>query len=711
MEAHDPSAPTPASPHAFGEIDLWRHWYLLLNQWWMIVLCVAFGLACAMAYLRHTPKIYASTATLEVDTEAKKSSAVQQLMPLEFRGNESLKTTEQALMASSLILRVIEQSGLEQSTRFLPPRSAGLAYGKSELVELFQKKLGVSLRRGTRLIDVTIEDEDPERARFLTELYVKNFLSEDLEQRMRVSRESSAALQKAADDLKVKLEKSERKLQEYREENRAVSLEEKQNIIVDKLKDLNLKATASKEQRLRLESDVAIIERESSAHPEKLLQLASITNNPEVDGLRRRIQEKESEFSALKERYLELHPRYIQAEVQLQELRQSLLKAATKAGEQVIQTYNAAKAVEEKLATALAEQEKASLRLHALSIQYNVLVREVESDRALYAAVLNGLKETNASNHLAVSSLRIMDPPLTPTRPVRPKTLKILLVSSLAGIFLGAFLVHAFDALRGTIRSLNDVEIGLGLPVLASVPAGKYPTESAENVIHSAPQSPEAEAFRFLRTSIGLLGRESEHRVVLFTSAVPDEGKTFCALNYGACLAKQGLRTLLIDANLRHPQLGNMVSDGAPTEEGLSDCLSGSASLSDTFRQTRFFGLFVLSAGHRAPNPSELLGSKAFGELIHEAMERFDRIVIDTSPVNLFSDALVLTHFAQSICMVVRANSTRRRTVLRALRLIARTGRKPDGIILNRVKLRKGADQTAPSMTDLGQITAAGSTR
>jgi succinoglycan biosynthesis transport protein ExoP len=701
---HSPGAPAqthlphPAlrSSHAHdhddsGDIDLMRYWSLLLGQWWIILLSLLLGLGAAWTHLSRAPRIYASTATLELQNDSKKVSAVQALMPAEMRGNELLKTAEQALMASKLILNVIQETGLEKNPTFARPLPPSKAYEESELVELFSKKLSVNLRRGTRLIDITVEDEDPKLARSLAETLVDRFLKEDLEQKLSVTRASSQALENAAEKLKLKLQESEKKLQEYREKHHAVSLEERQNIIVDKLKDLNFKSTAARELRLRLESDLAVIQREKDAAPQNLLRLSSISSNSDVDTLRKRIQDKKSEFAVLKERYLELHPKYQQAEVQLAELEDSLNAAILKVAQQLVQNYEAAKNVEDKLAASLHEQEKLSLQLHALSIPYNVLVREVESDRALYASVLNGLKEANASNYFESSSMRLMDPPLVASRPIRPKPSKIYSTAGLFGILLGVGFVLVFDILRGTIRSVSDIEHGFGLPVLALVPAERGSNLTLRNVVHLSPASLQAEAFRFLRASVGLLGKQSEHRVIVFASAVGDEGKSFCAINYAASLAQQGLSTLLIDADLRKPRLAQILIDGKPREEGLSDCLIGISSLADTCQSTPFFNLSLLGAGHRAPNPSELLGSSSLREIVHEALESFDRVVIDTSPVNVFSDALLVSHAAQSVCLVIRANSTRRRAVKRALRLFYRTGHKPDGVVLNGVKLTKDA--------------------
>jgi uncharacterized protein involved in exopolysaccharide biosynthesis len=221
--------------NALSGVDLTRYWHLLLHQSWVLVLTVILAAAGAAVYLSKAPKVYSSTATMEVEQESRRVTSFQQISASEFRTSEALKTVEQSLLTWSLILRVIQENGLANHPKFAPPKPNGISYGDTELVQLFEQKLSVTLRRGTRLIDVSVEDEDPEQAQRLTQSVVDLFLSEGLNQKLRVARVAGSALQKEADELKLKVERSERNLQEYREKFKAVSLEDKQNIIVDKL--------------------------------------------------------------------------------------------------------------------------------------------------------------------------------------------------------------------------------------------------------------------------------------------------------------------------------------------------------------------------------------------------------------------------------------------------------------------------------------------
>ena len=267
------------------------------------------------------------------------------------------------------------------------------------------------LRRPTRLIDVTVEDTDPNRAQIIAEAVATEFLKQSYEQNANLSRAANEFLFQEAARLKEKLEKSEEKLQKYREENQAVSLEDRQNIIVDKLKEINSQAAQAKENRLRLESDLEQIKRIDPSNTEELMHIESVAKLPQVAEIRFRIVRGESELAVLKQRYLPEHPKYVQAVSQIGNLKQSLAAVVAKAGDSVEKRYQAAVETEQKLDAALKEQEKVALDLNKISIPYNVLAREVASDQSMYDAVMIRLRETTVTQSLDKTPFRIVEQP------------------------------------------------------------------------------------------------------------------------------------------------------------------------------------------------------------------------------------------------------------------------------------------------------------
>jgi succinoglycan biosynthesis transport protein ExoP len=353
----------------------------------------------------------------------------------------------------------------------------------------------------------------------------------------------------------------------------------------------------------------------------------------------------------------------------------------------VIKSYEAAKNTEAKLAAALQEQEQAALELNKIAVPYNALVREVETDRALYESVLTRMKVTNVAKGIWENNIRVIQSPMVAAKPVKPSKLKILALALLAGFVAGCGLVFGIDRADSSVRSIDQVETISGLSVLTSVPESKRKDLDKESVLTSDPASYEAEAFRSLRTALSFLGPEKERKTVLFTSANPAEGKSYCSLNYAVALAHTGLRTLLIDADLRRPNLSKALSVDSKAQ-GLTDCLSRHAGVVDCCKPTAIENLFLLPAGQRASKPAELLACGDFAGLLKEAALHFDRIVLDSAPVNAVSDTQLIAKDAQSVCFVVRAVKTPARAVIRACSLLAQAGSSPDGIVFNRLPRR-----------------------
>ncbi len=661
---------TDAQTQTFDFSQLWRS---TLSKSWVIILCVVFALAAAIAYLIFAQKIYESRAVIEVEQETPKVNNVQDFnadTDQDIRLPEVLKTIEQALLSDTLLLRVVKVNSLDKDPSFAPPKKSGLPYLDSEMVARFRSKVKVALRRGTRLIDITVDDPDAERAQQLAESMVREFVSQGYQQKIGLSNTANDYLRQEADRLKVKLGSAEEEVEKFREDHNAVSLEDKQNITVEKLKELNIKVTDAKSDRLKLEADVALIKGGKVKTADELMALPSVAALPIVSTLRQALADKESRYKA---------------ESQLRGLRDSLDRTLVNVGNMVIKSYEASKATEAKLTEALQEQEQTALELNKIAIPYNALVREVETDRALYESVLTRMKVTNVARGIWDNDIHVIESPLISAKPAKPAKLKILALAFLGGLVIGCGIVFATFMADSTMRSVDQVEQTLGLSSLTSVPESKRKDLEETSVLISDPGSYEAESFRSLRTALSFLEPEKNRRTILFTSSNPAEGKTYCSFNFAVALAQTGLRTLLIDGDLRRPNLSRLFGAGGKTR-GLTACLARRASVVDCSKSTGIENLFILPAGDRVSKPAELLASADFAELLHEATLNFDRVVLDSAPINAVSDTQLIARYIDSICFVVRAGKTARHAIVRAYTLLTQAGSKPDGIVFNRIQ-------------------------
>ena len=653
-------------------------------------------LLAAVGYVLRAPKVYQSRAVLQVSQEPQKVvTKIEDVSEERPDLGDYLNTVVEGFTSRKLMLRVIRTLGLENDPNFAPPKKDGSPYTELELADLMSGKLAVSLRRNTRLIDVTTFDENPEMAQKLAATFVQEFLHETYEQRRSAARVAQQFLREEARQLKTQLEQSERSLQAYKESNKTVSLEERENIIVDQLREINTKATDAKSIRLRLEADLEQIKRIDPSDSEQLLQIESVAKIPQVAMIRERLLKAENDLAAIAKRNLPMHPRFVTAQTRIANLNATLRETLSKAANTVAKEYDAAREAEAKLQKTLKEQEQKAMELNKIAIPYNVLQRDVQSDRALFQSVTLRFKETYITGAIDSAPFRVIEEPLVASSPIKPRKKFILGLALIFGVIIGIGTVIGMDLIDGSLRTVDEAESYLQLPALASIPERREATGRTSSkksnghslVLVDSPASPEAEAFRTLRTSISLLGKESEFRSFLFTSALPSEGKTFVALNFALSLAQQGLDTVIIDADLREPRVERALrSEGE--NAGLAELLSGQIDLNDAVRATQHENLIVLPAGRRPPDPAKLLGNKQFEYIVESLLRQFDRVVIDSPPVNAVSDALLVAASAHATCLVVRAGKTPKKAIRRAIQQLHVAQAKLAGFIFNRLPIQ-----------------------
>ena len=694
MEPRPSESASPSIP-SLASLDFTRVLQIVFRRSWLILLCMLLTISGGILYVLHAKRIYTASTTVQVEQVARHPVNFRDTDPGDSEDNrpaDVLKTFEQTLATGTLLVRVARVNHLLERPEFQPKIPGGPPLTDGEISERMWSKVTVKLRPGTRLIDISVDDVDPVMACQLARSVVEEYNHQSFEQNIDISRGTNSFLQSEEQRLKADVETSETALAKYRAQNQAVSLDKEQNIVVDQLKEINQQATEAKGKRLALEADVNKIQALGTANPERFLALASIAAVPEVADLRRQINEKEGEFAAIKQRYKYKHIKYIEAESALQKLHAALDAEVLKATDQVTRTYQGLQATEDKLGVTLQEQESRALQLETTAIPYAALQRQVDTNRTLYESVLARQKET-AMNQISPYDLRVVEKPVVPFHPSKPARLRIVAAAAAAGLLLSLAVIFLLEIFNHSLQTVDQAEQALGLPLLATVPEWKSLRQGAAGAKGVATEAPQREAFRTLRTTLATMPRQSEARSFLFTSAVPDEGKSFCSLNYAISLAEQGIHTLLINADLRriYPYDQTLQHKGAL---GLSECLAGTAPLAQAVCPTRVQNLFFCPAGKRTDSPANLLTSERFADILRGALQVFDRVVIDTPPINAVSDCLVIAPHVDAVCLVVRALSTPVKAVWRAGRLLTMAHVTPAGFVLNRLPIGIGAKYT-----------------
>ncbi len=682
-----------ASESAF---DLLALYHSFLERKWIIIGCLGATLLLGLLYIFKTPKTYEAITVVQVEQSEDKVVLIQDVQTQDLKTTEILNTIQTNLVSPPVLAGVIDALKLDAKTLGLSPRSDP-PYSQPELITQLTGQIKAVVQRGTRLIQISTENTDPALAKKEAEEVVKQYIRIDMSQRAGVTGAATTFLAAEATRLKVSLEAAEREVQAFKDQHPGIALEDSQQFIDSKVLALTTRLNDARSDTFKLASDDTQVRKilgsdlSDSAKARQVLAISSVSNNPNVLQLQKTIGEQEGEFGKLKERYTPMHPKFAEMKNQIAGLRAELDKAILQASETVGSALAAARQTEANIESLLKDLELEKLKIDRLAIPFAAYTREADSYRDLYVSVQARLKETAITQEINTNNLRVVTPALMPDLPVKPQKLLVVIASVIGGLLLGFCVSFALSATDKSFRTVDQIEQALGLPMLAVVPiADKVVAHGQALLILREPQSAVAEGIRTLRASLSMREAQSEHTRFLFTSSVPGEGKTFCSSNFAVSLAQLGLRTLLIDADLRLPAISKEFfrSDDSP---GVAGVLRGTATLQEAIRPSEVANLSVLTAGERIRNPAELLTTADFGELLRKALVTYQRVVIDSAPVHAVSDTMLLVRYVESVCLVVRAGKTPRRAVQRAVQILTEGSARPVGVILNRASPHQGA--------------------
>lgn len=661
----------------------WRDYLQAIRErFWILLLCLALGGIGGAIYLnRQVVKFQArSVLFIEQGGAGVLDNKMQSVGSDEIRSLDMINTLVDLLQSYPFALRVAERLKLGADPRFLgadkeaapAPMTTEAAAGQ------LRGQVSVGYRVDTRLIDIIATAGDPSLATEIANAYADEYVRYGFEQRTEANKSASSFLVEEADRLRSKMRVSEEAMQSFRERERAASLENMQESSQSKLAETVAGISALEDKGLQLDNDL----QQAAATPddiEALLRLPSVAAQPKVAQITAAIADQERDLAVLGQRYRAKHPAFRAAQTQLQSLnanREELLRNVVS----LLKNERERLTVQiEETKKAKEDQESRLLSVTGKYVEYNDLKRNLETDRAMYDAILNRMKEVDVTKGLTDSPVRIHERSSGAGRIVA-SPVKIIGSGLFLGLALGLAIPLGLHFLDPSIKTVDQAEKATDTPVLAAVP--KKPSKEAALDSATARDGVVAESFRSLRTSIAMVAAGKERRTFLFTSALPSEGKTFCSSNFSITLAQQGFSTLLIDADLRKPRVST-VFFGEHRKPGLGEVLSGQVALDEAIQKTDIEGLNILTAGGRAPNPSELLALETLPALIAEALQTYDRVVIDTAPVLAVSDGLLIAAYVDAVCVVLRAFKTPRKNVVRAIKALSEINCKPVGTILN----------------------------
>ena len=705
----------PSHDSALGE-----YVRVLIKRKWIVGTCLAtiFSVV-AIATLRMTP-IYEANGTIEVNKpDASLNFQNSATFSLDYYDPTELETEIKILQSDLLALQVIRELNLDRRPEFggnvLPSPSLDLAPDPlqvdparaSALLGGFKGNLRVALSPSSRIIEVHYRSADPQMAASVVNTLMQTYVDNNVKSRFESTMQASDWLQKQLVDMQMKVESSQEKLVRYQKEHEILGIDEKQNITTAKLDELNKELTAAESERMDKEAFYRLVE---SGDPDAIASTAGSADaqgagvqpaSQLLESLRNRQADLKIQIADLNTQFGPSYPKVAQLNNQLKEVDSQIQAEMKKVVSKVRGQYMTSLQRENMLRDALEKQKQEANKLNESAIEYNLLKRDAETYRTLYEGLLQKLKEAGVSAGLKANNFHIVDSARPPSSPIEPNIPRNLSYGALLGLATGVGLAFLLEGLDNTIRTTEQAQLVSGLPPLGMIPLGSKAArdsassrrlviasskEAVELVTQVRPQSQMAESYRALRTSLLLSNLGSPPKVIMVTSALPQEGKTTTSINCSVVLAQKGVRVLLVDADLRRPSIHKTLGMGP--RSGLSNVLTGSTTLEQVIACPPVLpSLHVLPAGTPPPNPAELLASSNMRDVLAQLREQYDHIVVDTPPSLSVTDAVVLSQRADAVVLVIRSGQTTKQALRRARDILARVNAKVVGVLLNAVDL------------------------
>ncbi len=686
-----PASPFGAADSSDGGVDFQQIVKVLLKKAWLIVLLGLVGAFAGLYFLKVKPQFYFAQAVLQVD------SVEPRVVNFENGNGEGAQDTQDmvdtyvaTLKSRPFLAEVVKSNKLASNPDFFPIEG-DTRLTEEDAVNQLMRYEDIVTPPASRFINVGIKHKDPRMAQMLANAICDELIKQGMQQRAKTSSLAVEFLSNQAEKLKGNLTVSESNQEIYIENNASLSVNPSQDTTLSGMKSEEANLNEARAVATRLEAD----DQEAAKYagqPSKLLNIPSVVENPLIIACKQQISEIEGRIVTLGIRYTELHPKMIQARSELAEANAALAANLDRIPTVIHSAYESALIKQRKFEAAETAREEQLKDLNKKSIGYNVLHGTVEINRALYQSVLKQLGETEVAKNIDVTPLHVFEAALLPGAPVSPNALKILAIAIGGGMAVGIGIALGLNALDTSLKSVDQAEHVTGLPVAGAIPVARSRRLARTGMIlQNDPGSSVSEAFRSLRTYLFFKGRQKRPKTVLFTSAVPGEGKTFCSVNCAVSMAQQGLRTIIVDADLRAPAVARVLfpKDESP---GLTAVLEGRTELKKAILPLGIESLFLLPGGRIAANPAELLATPELGNLIEELEEQFDCVIIDSAPILPVCDTLLLVPYSQAVCVVIRAGKTPRKAVLRTSKLLAEAGASVSGLLLNMLSPKSDPD-------------------
>lgn len=702
------------------EIDILALFKVVFRAKWRILTFVVLAtLLAGMVTFKLTPQ-YIATATLLIEAEQAKAVSFEEIYGLNSNQKEYYLTQFEVIKSDSKAREVITKLNLSEHPDFISkPSLIGelKSYLKGvipflptqdpddllsleeqqeqrmlELLDKFKSRLSVNPINKTQLVNISFESSDRRLAALVANTIGEVYIESQIKAKLGITQQASSWLNTRLSQLRIQLDNSEAKLQQFREQQGLVDIEGIAGLVTQEIEQISSQLVAVRAEKNKLQSISRVISEYGDLDVELLGNMPEITSHKVIQDVKREVILVERKVSDLSEVYGEKHPKMISAKAELAAVKLNLNKQIKGLVSGIQKELNRVSRTVLALERDLNEIRNKYQDITSKETTYNQLKRDVETNRKIFDTFLSRSKETEVTSDFTAATARFTDRAYAPKLPAKPNKKLIIILAFIVSLVFAVGMCLIFDVLNDTVKSKFDVESKTSQRMLGIIPFVKL-SRKEKLPIHAYLDDnfkKFSEAVRTFRTSLLITQTERDLKVITVTSSSPSEGKTTTSINLAMSLAQVG-SVLLIDADLRKPSIGKRF-DIPAFQPGLSNLIVGTKTITECIVKDELSKLSILSSGQVPSNPLELLSSDDFIQTLDELKTRFDHIIIDTPPTQAVSDSLVIAKYSDSVVYVVKADSTRVKAINAGVERLFESKAHIAGIVLNQVDMRKATE-------------------
>ncbi len=732
----------PPSPPGEKEINLFDYVKVLRKRKWLILAILFIVLTVTAVGIFTVKPVFRGTATIQIDKESLQIVDFREIFSVSAWDTDYYQTHYQILASRQLAKRVINTLNVYEHPEFLSEPETPLQKVRSGILNPFSQlkstilnfvynliapshkspseaspgevqkdsesnvnspetqketaainqfltRLNIEPVRNTRLVKIHFDSYYPEFSSQVANTIATNYIKLNLENRFNATEQAKEQLNQQLDVMRAKVESADEALQSFCEKHGFIFLDDKEkNVAFQRLADLNEAMAKAESERMAKEALYKQIKKGDFD------SIPSVLDNKLIQELKQTYLQLEVQYSKLSETFKPEYPEMVRLRRQMETIEKRLNGEYGKYMSAIKMEYEYGLRKESLVRSAFEQQKGVVTEMQQKSIQYNILKREADTNRDLYKNLLQRMKEAGIQAGITASNIQVVDQAAVPARPHIPNIPRTILWATFIGLLLGVGIAFFFEHLDNTIKSSEEVEQIIRLPSFGMVPEisfeksrqlerGKiYPVEL---MTFGHPRSMLSEVYRNIRTSILLSFSEGPPKSMVISSPNAMEGKTTTAVNMAIAFSQLGGPVLIVDGDMRKPRIHKLFSGSNGV--GLSSFLSGNAELKSIIKSSSVPNLFYIPSGPIPPNPSELLGSNLFKNMLQFLGTSFEQIIFDAPPVLSFGDSLILSNCVNGVVLVALSGKTPREALNQSKNLLFQVNAKILGVVVNRVDL------------------------